>query len=100
MQTFTIGELAEAAGLPVRTVRYYQAADLLPRAERSGRSMQYSKAHLDRLYQIAELQENGLKLATIRSMLADVGRGEMSALALLGAGPSGAHWLADAERTF
>ena len=100
MQTFTIGELAERAGLPVRTVRYYQAASLLPRAERSGRSLQFTEAHLDRLRQIAELQGRGLRLSTIRAMLEDGGHGNVPVLALLGGGAFRATWLPDAERTF
>src|SRR3954447_7593811 len=100
MQTFTIGELAESAGLPVRTVRYYQAASLLPRAERAGRSLQFSEVHLDRLRQIAELQRSGLKLSTIRAMLEDGGHGDVPVLALLSAAPFGGHRLPEAERTF
>ncbi len=100
MPTFSISELADAAGLPVRTVRYYQAAALLPRAERSGRSLQFDQAHLDRLYQIADLQQSGLKLSTIRDMLENGGHGKSPVVALMGAGPSGARWLTDSERTF
>ncbi len=100
MQTYSVIELAEAAGLPVRTVRYYQAGGLLSRAQRVGRSLQYGEKHLHRLKQIAEMQASGLKLGTIRDMLDGGGLGKAPVVALLGAGPSGERWFADAERVF
>ena len=100
MQTYSVTELAEAADLPVRTLRYYQAAGLLPQAPRVGRSLQYVEEHLHRLRQIAELQSHGLKLGTIRDMLDGGGVGKAPVVALMGAGPSGERWLTDAERAF
>src|SRR5690606_6781413 len=40
---YRIGELAEAAGLPVRTLRYYQERRLLPPPRREGRVGLYSE---------------------------------------------------------
>ncbi len=100
MSTFTISELAEAAGLPVRTVRYYRTTGLLQQARREGRAAKYDDGHLHRLRQIAELHEHGLKLSAIRELV-NVGTvGLAPAAAVLGASPSGESWLTDAERDF
>ena len=100
MSTYTISELAEAAGLPVRTVRYYRTTGLLPQARREGRALQYDDGHLHRLHQIAELHEHGLKLSAIRELVDDGAVGLAPAAAVLGASPSGESWLTDAERDF
>jgi DNA-binding transcriptional MerR regulator len=100
MSKYTISELAEAAGLPVRTVRYYRATGLLQGAPREGRAMQYDDAHLHRLLQIAELHEHGLKLDAIRELVNDGAVGLAPAAAVLGASPSGDPWLTDSERDF
>jgi DNA-binding transcriptional MerR regulator len=97
MATYTIGELADAVGLPVRTLRYYQTAGLLPRARRAGRSMVYDDSHIQRLNNILELGEQGLKLSAIREVLE---AGGTPLVALLGARPSGEGWLHEAERDF
>ena len=68
--TLSVDDLAEAAGLTVRTVRYYQAEGLLPAPERVGRTARYGSAHVERLELIASLQERGLRLAAIRDVLA------------------------------
>ncbi len=99
MSSYTTSELAEAAGLPVRTVRYYRATGLLQEARREGRALQYDEGDLHRLHQIAELHDHGLKLNAIREVLKD-GIGLAPAVAVLGAGPSGDSWMADAERDF
>ena len=100
VSTYTISELAEAAGLPVRTVRYYRATGLLQDAPREGRALQYDDTHLHRLQQIAELHDHGLKLDAIRELVNDGAVGLAPAAAVLGASPSGDSWLTDAERDF
>ncbi len=99
MATYTISELAEASGLPVRTVRYYRATGLLQEARRDGRALQYDEGHLHRLHQIAELHDHGLKLNAIREVL-EGGVGLAPAVAVLGAGPTGDSWMAGAERDY
>ncbi|WP_233618029.1 MerR family transcriptional regulator [Actinomadura sp. WAC 06369] len=67
---YRIGELAEAAGVPVRTLRYYQERRLLPPPRREGRIGLYSEEHLARLRMIANLLERGHTLEGIRELLA------------------------------
>ena len=52
----TLRELTDAAGVSVRTVRYYIAEGLLPPPEGSGPASAYTAAHLDRLRLIHQLQ--------------------------------------------
>jgi len=66
---YRIGELAQAAGLPVRTLRYYQERRLLPPPRREGRVGLYSEDHLARLRMIANLLERGHTLEGIRELL-------------------------------
>ncbi|WP_243713153.1 MerR family transcriptional regulator [Actinomadura sp. 6K520] len=67
---YRIGELAQAAGVPVRTLRYYQERKLLPPPRREGRIGLYSADHLARLRMIANLLERGHTLEGIRELLA------------------------------
>ena len=67
--TLSVDQLADEAGLTVRTVRYYQAEGLLPAPERVGRTARYGSAHLERLALITSLQERGLRLSAIRDVL-------------------------------
>ena len=100
MSTYALAELAEVAGIPTRTIRYYQDMGLLPRVQRVGRSAQYGISHLQRLRQIAELQLSGLKLSAIQEVVSGAGRGTSPVVSLMGAGPSGEVWLSEATRTF
>jgi DNA-binding transcriptional MerR regulator len=65
----SVAELAEAADVSVRTVRFYQSEGLLPAPERAGRTARYSDTHLDRLRLITELRERGLRLSAIRDFV-------------------------------
>jgi DNA-binding transcriptional MerR regulator len=69
-QEYRIEELAREAGIPVRTLRYYQERRLLPPPRREGRIAVYSRAHLDRLRLIAELLDRGYRLDGIEELLA------------------------------
>jgi DNA-binding transcriptional MerR regulator len=62
-------ELAEAAGIPVRTLRFYRERRLLPPPRREGRIAWYSEEHLARLRTIADLLERGLTLNGIAELL-------------------------------
>ncbi|MGH2760814.1 MAG: MerR family transcriptional regulator [Actinomycetota bacterium] len=65
-----IDELAQRAGVPTRTIRYYTQQGLLPSPELKGRVGYYNSRHLDRLRLIKELQEKRyLPLSVIRSVI-------------------------------
>ncbi|GAA3240684.1 MerR family transcriptional regulator [Actinocorallia longicatena] len=72
---YRIEDLARAAGIPVRTLRYYQERRLLPPPRREGRVGWYSPAHLDRLRMITGLLERGYRLDGIEELLAAAGEG-------------------------
>ncbi len=61
----TIGELAEAAGVSRRTVRYYVQRGLLPAPDGLGRGARYGEEHLRRLIEVRDLQAQGVSLAAI-----------------------------------
>lgn len=65
-----IDELAQRAGVPTRTIRYYTQQGLLPSPELRGRVGYYNANHVERLRLIKELQEKRyLPLSVIRSVL-------------------------------
>ncbi|GGQ95871.1 MerR family transcriptional regulator [Kitasatospora griseola] len=70
---YRIAELAEAAGISVRTVRFYRERRLLPPPRKVGRIAWYGPAHLARLRLIAELLERGHALGGIAEL---IGAGE------------------------
>jgi DNA-binding transcriptional MerR regulator len=82
--SFTIDELAAAAGMTPRNVRAYRTKGLLFPPIRVGRTSQYRIAHLHRLRDIRQLREAGLPLKMI---IEAANRGE-------DLGPNGALWLA------
>ena len=66
----TIGELARRTGLPVRTIRYWSDAGVVPEAARSaGGHRLYDSAGLARLELVATLRELGLSHAEVRRVL-------------------------------
>lgn len=69
-ERYGVGELAEAADVSVRTVRYYIAEGLLPPAVTAGARSYYSREHLDRLRAIGRLKDAYLPLREIRRQLA------------------------------
>ena len=65
-----IDDLAQRAGVPTRTIRYYTQQGLLPSPKLEGRVGYYDETHLDRLRLIKELREKRfLPLAVIRSVV-------------------------------
>jgi DNA-binding transcriptional MerR regulator len=66
---YGLTELSTLSGVSVRTIRYYQSVDVLPRPDRRGRQAVYGGEHLDRLRLIAELQDRGLTLGAISQFL-------------------------------
>ena len=70
MEGYTIGALAEAAGVSVETVRFYQRRELIPEPERvDGRYRRYGDDDLDRLRHIRRAKELGFTLAEIAELL-------------------------------
>jgi DNA-binding transcriptional MerR regulator len=67
--TYDLNELADSAGVTVRTVRYYIQQGLLPAPEAQGPSTRYGQGHLDRLLLIRQLQREHQPLAEIRAQL-------------------------------
>jgi len=68
----TVDELAAAAGLTVRTTRYYASLGLLPPPARRGRMAWYDDTHLARLEMIRALQGHGFTLQAIEKYLASL----------------------------
>ena len=66
---YKIGQLSEITGYPSRTIRYYVQEGLIEPPAGRGRGGFYYDSHLQTLYQIKSLQNEGLKLDTIRQML-------------------------------
>jgi DNA-binding transcriptional MerR regulator len=62
---YTLAELAEQAGVPGRTIRYYIARGILSEPARRGRGACYTAEHLKQLEDIRRLQDKGLTLAEI-----------------------------------
>ena len=66
----SIGELATQTGLPVRTIRFYSDAGVVPEAERSEAGYRlYGPDALARLGLVRTLRDLGVDLATIRRVL-------------------------------
>ena len=66
----TLPELAEATGLPARTIRFYIARGLLDGPVKAGRAAAYTEDHLARLEKIKKLQAQGRMLSEIGRSLA------------------------------
>jgi Ca-activated chloride channel family protein len=63
----TIENLADAAGVPVRTVRYYVGEGLIPGPGGRGRAAAYGDEHLLRLRLVRRLVEQRMPLAEIKT---------------------------------
>ncbi|MEV5596916.1 MerR family transcriptional regulator [Streptomyces sp. NPDC052496] len=64
-----MADLAEAAGITVRTLRFYRERKLIPPPRREGRIAWYSEHHLARLRTIAGLLDRGHTLGGIAELL-------------------------------
>lgn len=66
----TIGRLAEATGVKVETIRYYERAGLIaPPARTAGNYRAYASDDLDRLRFIRRTRDLGFTLEEVRAML-------------------------------
>jgi MerR family mercuric resistance operon transcriptional regulator len=71
MQSMTIGRLAEAAGVNLETVRYYERIKLMPSPARSASGHRvYEEGHVRRLAFIRRGRELGFSIEQIRALLA------------------------------
>jgi DNA-binding transcriptional MerR regulator len=66
----SLAELADASGIPARTIRFYIARGLLDGPVKGGRAAVYSDEHLAILERILKLQSAGHTLAEIARTLA------------------------------
>jgi DNA-binding transcriptional MerR regulator len=97
---YTIDELAAAAKVPSRTIRFYQSRGALMPPEIRGRVAYYGGAHLERLKLIAQLQDRGLRIDAIRDLLTSIDRGEVDLAEWLGVEQQvSAPWANDQPRT-
>ena len=69
MEPLELTELADRAGVSIRTVRYYIQQGLLPKPESRGPGAHYTEEHLERLLLVKRLQREHLPLAEIRRVL-------------------------------
>ena len=67
---YSIGELARLTGLPVRTIRFYSDAGLVPEAGRTPAGYRtYDRGAVERLGFVRTLRDLGIDLPTIRTVL-------------------------------
>ncbi|WP_280181636.1 MerR family transcriptional regulator [Nocardia farcinica] len=82
MTDYSIGEVAERAGVPATTLRYYEDADLLHPARRVAGRRRYDEAVFARLDVIALCKAAGFTLEEIRLLLRDDAPGRPDSRAL------------------
>ena len=71
MPSLTIGKLADAAGINLETIRYYERIGLMPEPKRTqGGHRSYEAMHARRLAFIRHARELGFGLEDIRTLLA------------------------------
>lgn len=97
---YTLSQLAEASGVPARTIRFYQSTGLLPKPGRQGKQALYAESHRELLEAIARMQVDGLRLSAIREVIGGHGTPGDTMLDLLGPEVTGAGWLATAQRSY
>ena len=96
----TIDQIATAARVSSRTIRFYQARGALMPPQIRGRVAYYGEKHLERLRLIAQLQDRGLSIDAIRDLLASIDRGETDLAEWLGVETAlQASWANDHPRT-
>ena len=66
---YSLRELADKAGIPGRTLRFYIARGLLPGPDKAGRNAEYGEKHLAQLQRIRELQSQGHTLSEIVTLV-------------------------------
>lgn len=70
---FQIGEVADAVGLSLRTIRYYEEIGLVaPSGRTEGGFRLYTESDVDRLRLVKALKPVGLSLETMTELLGDL----------------------------
>lgn len=80
MDGYSVDELTAAAGVSVRTLRYYIAEGLLEGPRTRGKSARYTPEHLWRLLLIRQLSGQHVPLAQIRERLNRLSHSEVRRL--------------------
>jgi len=80
VEEYSVEELTAAAGVSVRTLRYYIAEGLLAGPSTRGKSARYTPEHLWRLLLIRQLSGQHLPLAQVRERLARLSGSEVRRL--------------------
>lgn len=76
----TIGEVARRTGLPVRTIRFYEASGIVPHAARSAAGYGlYAHADVRRLRLAAQARALGLPLPAVKTLVGLAFRSECGA---------------------
>ena len=79
--TFTIGQLAAAAGVPTSTLRYYERSGLLRPSARSASNYRlYSNEDLEKLRFIRAAQASGFRLEDVTKLLRPASCGKVQGL--------------------
>lgn len=77
MDVMTIGQLGQATGTKVETVRYYEKIGLLPEPRRTaGNYRLYAAAHVERLGFIRRARDLGFSIEDVRELLKLAAHGE------------------------
>lgn len=67
----TIGQVSERAGLPAKTIRYYESVGLLPRPQRGeNHYRRYSRGDVNRLLLLRRIRLLGVPLSQAKALLA------------------------------
>ena len=99
-EEISLEDLADRSGISPRTIRFYQSSGVLPHPRKVGRDARYNAEHLERLRVIGGLQERGLKLEAVRSLLAKGGTDPRSVGDWLGVDAALRNpWVDDAPRS-
>ena|ERR1043166_291795 len=77
MNALTIGQLGQATGTKIETIRYYEKIGLLPAPRRTtGNYRSYAAEHLQRLGFIRRARELGFSIEDVRELLKLAAHGE------------------------
>lgn len=71
MDTLLIGEVAQKAGVPSSTIRYYESIGLLPAPERVSGQRRYHTSVFQKLGVIQMARQAGFSVAEIQTLLHD-----------------------------
>lgn len=72
-QLLRVSQLAHAAGVPAKTIRYYEQVGVLPAAQRSAAGYrQYSREDVHRLLFVRRARALGLSLSQVRDLAGEL----------------------------